>query len=300
MAQGHFRDDLDVSGYIAALPSGAAKLRSAVMRVEGVDATRPYVAGAGPLVCSPSTSLVTSPQFSWDVNGYYRAFGFTWPFRDVTRKALRLAGHARRANASAWRVFALKTLLNPAARREYDGVELGERYLDPFEMDRIKGEAARRASAANAERSAFEAPVTGEDMLSEMGFHVVDEEDTPELGEGVSEVSGTPWSWSFYVWQAPRIDLDVLATWQRELIEAHQELRGEYGRKLEGFAVGITSNEDWMWDWKVEVVAGEIVFFVHIDSDTYGALAAMEKVLSDDSYMTKTARMKFTDEWEML
>jgi hypothetical protein len=201
---------------------------------------RPQRAGIGPLECSTNTALAISPQVIFDVNGYYRAFGFAFPYTNITRKALRLAYHELRGEESVWLTAVFRMLLDPAKRGEYDRAPFGRRWLDEVEIALVLEEAKREAARRDPSPSNL---VTYADLLKLRGLVLEDDLAVPPApdqvenyypdGEDNEPLFGhteDPWLWGYYRWSTGRADTDRLGRWQQMLITefAAQEVKVKF------------------------------------------------------------------------
>lgn len=311
-----YREDLDVTRYLDALGDQTHGLRSAVIKVAGVDASRPYKAGDGPVACSTSTELVPGPGVIWDTNGYYGLFGIEFPYRPVTKAELRRRALElfAREGQSTLATYALSLLMSDSPeRRDYHYTALGDQYLDVFTQEKLKAMAAMVASDLCAQGDT----VTAREVLQSWGLELTeqplqtsdpdaatlpdepDPEPDPQPEDEaddvtLSEVSATQtWDWSFYVQTAPRIDLDQLRAWQESLVSA---LNAYYPGMLEGFAVGVVGGQG--EQFRVDVIDGEIVFL--IDDQTWPTehMAFLAMTAVEDGMLRLRAAQRGTDEME--
>lgn len=176
------------------------------------DEEHPVLRGWGAIECSPCTQLVPMPQVIWDVNGYYRELGFSFPYRGITRKSLRLAYQERQGQDSVRLTFVFQQLLNPEVRRDYDCTSLGEPFFDLYLQDWFKRKAVEEA----VRRVQKGRPTEAEEVLQEWGLHLESEDD--ELSEPPPTVDS--WRWAYYQWRTRFDDLQRLAAWQALLISA--------------------------------------------------------------------------------
>lgn len=187
----------------------------------------PKRSGEGPLEASTETSLDVSVVI-WDVNGYYRALGFGWPFLGITRKDLRLAFLAINGESSAYLTKVFKLLIDDKQRAQYDRAPLGEIHMDPIQMTRILDEVKRTAARTNPSN---DTRATQRELLDEMGYDVSEEDlsggshypkgDYPNgEGDGHTEHLSIDhsWRWGYYRWGTSRADISRLGRWQELLV----------------------------------------------------------------------------------
>jgi hypothetical protein len=212
----------------------------------------------------------------FDVNGYYRELGFTFPYAGITRRQLRLAFLARNGESSIRLTYIMGQLLNPVSRREYDLMRYGDLYLDRDiqEWFRRKAldEVRQRTPEGHSPRS------TVDEVLQEWGL----DGDTPEEPgmDSVGEVGQdpedptdeglpVPWTWSYYLWSSRSTDTDKLGRWQGKLIhELHS-----CGKRIR-FCVGFSSRKR-KARWATGVIGRHIVIFLREDVEPTDELAAL-------------------------
>jgi hypothetical protein len=190
---------------------------------------RPLRSGppSAPLECTSSQTLTVLGEVIFDVNGYYRAFGFEFPYTDVTRKALRLAYHDLRGEESVWLTAVLRQLLDPAKKRAYDCAPYGERHLDEVEQARVISEVKREAARKSRGQGVR---ATMDDLLAKMGLAPEPENSNGQSPEGEDNEPPIvhtedlpldhhmPWSWGYYRWNTGRSNTDRLGQWQEMLV----------------------------------------------------------------------------------
>lgn len=219
-----FRPALDISDLTS--PAIESGLRGGMTPAAKDWYNQPRRAGPGPLVASSCTTLARSPELIFDVNGYYRAFGFIPPFADITRKALRLAYHELHGEESVWLTAVLRLLLDPEKRRAYDCAPFGERHFDEIEQARIMAETKRRAARHTRGPDTL---ATLKDLLDQQGLsldedspneHYQEGEDTAAaiMHTGALPLDEQPWEWGYYRWSTSRADTARLARWQQMLV----------------------------------------------------------------------------------
>jgi hypothetical protein len=212
-----FREPLDTSAYQAAVG-----LLSAPPREEKLP-DNPVVRGFNTPEFTTENRVAVRCQI-WDVNGWYTALGFQYPFQGITIAQLRLAYLERGGPDSERLTWIIKALRNRHVRAFYDSLEFGEFYQgDPVFQRWLAVKAAQHASflRARGDRSA-----DFESVLADWGFDLEDEEDpideTRDDQGTVSDSSETPgfydWGWGYYLWRSRSRDLARLARWQDLLV----------------------------------------------------------------------------------
>jgi hypothetical protein len=294
--QGRFRADLNISKYVEAvggldfvLGVGSRKL-SAVERetrrqekaaYEERLANTPQKMSTAPAVASSCRMLMSirDSRVIWDVAGYYRALGFRWPFRDITKKMLREAYVAVGGPDDARLTTIFKMLLDPVERAKYDAASPIEIYLDKIRDYEIQQRAAYEAS----KRSATGVHTSKEDVLNEWGLRTLDEDQnspSPEV-DSVAPVghsaddqepepgSWTWWPWGYYVWGSRSTEFAKLAEWQALLVRYFDDL-GVRRR----FAVGFHDTKRAPSSWVTAVSGSDLVVFLREDADPTDGNAA--------------------------
>lgn len=180
---------------------------------------------------SSDTRLAVFPEVCWDVCGYYRLLRAPWK---ASRLELRRRYIEHGGPDDPAMTYALKQLLDPELRQEYDALSLGTRWLkdknvqEQFKREAI-AEAQRRHGAASASRVSR--------VLGEWGIG----QSQPPAGMFAEKPAPPvqPWysMWSYYVlggdpaaWEREQL----LPQWQAALVFALDTMgiRGQ-------FAVGI-------------------------------------------------------------
>lgn len=230
---------------------------------------------------STETALVVTPEIIWDTNYYYRVHGFTWPYRGITVRDLRLAHHARGGRDDPYMTMALAALRNAVIRRQYDSQDLGDPYLDRYVKAWLKEQAIRKAADLSRE---FGVEVDPEKVLQDLGYDLNDDDvsagqdpsSTPpaELSEGCDTVH-IPWTWSYYRLRTSCDDTDRLGRWQELLVEAFAQV-GTRRRFCVGF-VGRQPHE-----WISGEVQGRRVFFLSEHVEPTADMAAAAALSTDE------------------
>lgn len=242
----------------------------------------PVLRGEGPPDWSTCTELDIAPRHIHDGNFYYRALGFEWPFRGITRRDLmrayrRTVGVGQDGEDAAFVTYALSQLLDSEVRWHYDRLPFGRQLIDQYVAAKIRKKAIQEAAAAQA--GGYE--VTPDDLLRMWGVPtepiepVVDAEeplvDTEQNPSALSDLTDTvpdAWPWGYYLWRSSCGDGDRLARWQ-ELLLAVARARRLRVRFAIGF-VGRTPKE-----WVVTQHQDCVVIFLHEAVEPTGALAAL-------------------------
>lgn len=261
----------------------------------------PALVGAGPATCSTDrTVAVAGPLFAWDPNRYYRDLGIGWPYVGATRKDLRLAFFEREGMNSRRLTYCLKQLLNPTVRAEYDALPLGEQYLnDDYVQDALKRKVAEEA----ARRSQVGDYTTAEQVLDEMGYHLVpdDTSDATRQEENPTDVVDTDhlnrldedkyresvdtWGYGFYLWRTTRWDTERLAEWQACLIAAVGDL------DIPALTVGLMGKQP--HPYVIAEVADEwVVFLNHEEEVTPDLASSAINALHSSQLSRSTSRSK--------
>jgi hypothetical protein len=218
--------------------------------------------------------LLRDAKVIWDVNGYYKALSVPYPHRPATRGGLMAAHLAAGGLDRTWPTYALKQLLNPVTRREYDDMPLGQPYIDDYWNQWLDNEATkkalRRVAAGELDMEEFE---NGEAVRrikhEEWGLAEQDGSAPPTRPRRPPQTVHL--TWSYYLWRcsyrtasgcAPRLD-----TWRTLLVEAFRDR----AMRLK-FRVGIMAKQSHPWmrlEW-----AGHLVFFLNIDQEPTKEYAA--------------------------
>jgi hypothetical protein len=171
--------------YVGIMVAGAVGSRTQVLALGGADTPHGLLVRHGyglPTRASSRGTLAVSPEWSWDVCGYYVALGVRWT---ATKREVRLAYVAACAREDGqeqdeYLTYVLAQLSDERVRRAYDLTPLGAVFLlDKYVAMRIKKAAAAEASR----RMAGGEEATTEDVLDEMGLH----EEPPRPGHGDGE-----------------------------------------------------------------------------------------------------------------
>lgn len=262
---GH-RPDLDLSGimdlYQGFMPSreDAEALRQVQEPDNALRYEHPVRLGWGPDRWSTCVSLVPVERVCHDVNGYYRELGVDWR---ASRKELREAYMALDGQSSARLTYVFKQLLDPVTREAYDKAPKGELFLDDYTEDALK----RQASDAAARRSNLGEKVTADEVLEEMGYVSLSDEEVDTVRAARHDLSQRKarqsWKYSYYAWQTRDFVQNEarLQEWQALLSSAAGRV-GSY----EEISIGMTSR---MSDrpFIIEPVGGKPVIFFSTEED---------------------------------
>lgn len=181
---------------------------------------RIFQASTGPPTVSTCTDLAVPIKWIWDVNYYYRALGFEFPYRGIGKKQLRKAYERLKGNRNDWLTYCLKQLLNRKVRAKYDAQPLGCMMDDYYGWLRVKMVAAEWARQQSMEQRI---EVTAEDFLDNLGIKLPtqDEVEEPEQDPEITRVAtDSTWPYGFFLWRSRKHDDKTLAAWQQLLIES--------------------------------------------------------------------------------
>lgn len=199
----------------------------------------PRLSGEGPPDWTTCTELQPDPVLIHDTNCYYRDLGFRWPFRGITKLALRKAFQARNGGESPRLTYCLKRLLNAEFRRSYDRRAFGEVEIDEWLFYRLEAAAAAEASKRNARHFLDHGQVEMTDVLDE--WEIAYDHRGEEVSEGPATVTSTDWRWGYFLLDAHLIpNLDHLRRWQEMLI---RRVNAVGGRAL--LAIGYMGGTGW-------------------------------------------------------
>lgn len=245
----------------------------------------PEWAGNGPLEASSCVELIRLPEVIHDVNGYYRALGFTAPYAGITRKTLRLAFHECGGANDPYLTAVLQLLLDADERFAYDCAPVGDRHMDSLQRKLLLEEVKRKAALRNP---SGDTRATQREILEEMGLEDVDpaQEHYPKEQYPSGEVAGYDehllidplWRWSYYRWGTGRAETERLGRWQELLVSALAAL--EVRTK---FCVGFIGYRRTDSRFVVERTYGVRTVYLREDQepDEEMALAAVASLLAD-------------------
>lgn len=183
-----------------------------------------------------NTVAVRGSGFSWDVRGYYRSLGVSFPYTSATRADLSKGYMAVDGQGSHWVTYCLKQLLDPAVRARYDACDLGEIFEDEYTaVDRRNAELDRRGARGDSiqdtagEGDAEDSPtgMLDNDPAEGEDDHTPSAKDDDHYPYGVFVVGSV---------EADEIDIRDLLLWQTLIREEAQRvsLRSDV-------ALGVTS-----------------------------------------------------------
>lgn len=211
-----FRADLDIESYLEQVGFAGPRPEPEIVLPEA-----PVRRGAGPVDFTTCTEL--APSYTvWDANGWYRALGFTWPYRGITKTALRLAYYAVGGQDSERLTYYVNRLLRPQVRAEYDATPLGEIFWgDKYVHQTIRTNASLEAGRRNARGEHADQ----ESVMDSWGLYTpTDEVEVPSASEKSerSDPSPSVWAWryGYYLWKSVTYDPDRLSRWQDLLVAA--------------------------------------------------------------------------------
>jgi hypothetical protein len=241
--------------------------------------------GNGPQTCSTCTDLVwTKPTFAWDINGWYRTIGATWPYVQYTPSMLSRAYIAAGGQKSARATYYLTRLLDKPSRALYDAAPLGVVYLDDrYVEDAMKAKAQAEASRRSKEGSFTEAV----EVLDEWGY-VIEKEDEAPLDSEQSQVLDEPtpetesyepieWVYAYWSWKSRgRGAITRLERWQTLLVSA-LSVRGA----RVNLAVGLMGKQP--QDWVIGRFDKQWIVFLndHVEPTLEMAVNAADALMKD-------------------
>jgi hypothetical protein len=226
----------------------------------------PVRLGRGPLSWSTSTALVHVGRICHDVNGYYRDLGVEWT---ATRRELAEAYMAKGGMGSVRLTYVFKQLLNSKTREAYDRTPKGETFPDDYTDEQLRLE--RKARKAAARRRIQGEAVSVEDVLDEMGYTVLTDDEVDSvspIGKDQSNRRAEPWEYSYYAWKTSSYlpDVSRLQRWQELLSTAATR----YGERPE-MIIGTTALSD--QPFMLENVNGSPVVFFSEDTPLESSIA---------------------------
>lgn len=306
-----WREPLDLSAYIARVGghgvlNGGEHIAPAAIRDENRReaeafaerlAATPQKMGRGPAGLSTCVELVTvaDSRIIWDVSGYYRALGISWPFKGITKRALREA-YQRVDGQSSERLTAIfKLLLDPQERARYDLAPPGELHYDEIAQLDLRARSKREAAL----RSQRGTPTTKEEVLDGWGMRVVSESDEDEPDPARDSVSASrhtaenpseddhwmSWPWGYYLWRSRSRDTLRLAQWQALLV---MHFAAKKARMR--FCVGLHGGKASPSPWVTAVSGRDIVIFLNDDTEPTDDYAAAAVAFVLDEHTDETVR----------
>jgi hypothetical protein len=201
-------------------------------------------AGGPAETASSCTALQPYPAACWDVCGYYRRLGIGWRagWKEMREAYTRLGGQD-----DPDLTYAMKQLLDPGLRREYDALPLGALWLrDRDTADRVRRDSIRESARRRSRGSG----ISADEVLDEWGYGTT--QDRPDAAEAAvlpdwaRQRGSRPWDcdWSYYVLGDPaargafdpvRVREALLPRWQQALAAALSR-----AGKHVSFAVGVS------------------------------------------------------------
>lgn len=228
-----FAPDLDLTGLFDT-PYGPP----AAVAGLAPDGTFVLVVGTGPAACSSSRELAVRTVH--DVNGYYAALGVP---NSATRGQISAAYVALGGHASSRLTMILTVLLDRVSRSVYNGLPLGQRYLD----HETEADLSRADSVWKLKNQCINS--------SETAYGIAD--DAPywkRLRHSTPGGARPGWGYAHYQWGAlPPADRNQLAAWQHLLIRALD------GTAPLTFAVGSSRNSHCV----IEIDRTPVAFLPH-------------------------------------
>jgi hypothetical protein len=216
--------------YVGIMVAGANGTRTQVLAEGGSATAHGFLvrqAFGRPTRASSRGTVAVSPEWSWDVCGYYVTLGVRWT---ATKREIRLAYVAACARDDGqeqdeYLTYVVAQLSDPGVRRAYDLTPLGGVFLlDKYIAMRIKKAAAAEASRRMAQG---EEAATTDEVLEEMGLH--EEKPPADAGDAPDRPPESLWGlqWGHYVLSGPqgppRPDTALLEAWQGLVAAALRE-----------------------------------------------------------------------------
>jgi hypothetical protein len=197
----------------------------------------------------------------WDVNGWYTAMGFSYPFLSITVARLRLAYLDQDGPNDERLTWILKALRNPRIRAAYDTLQFGEHYADdPLFQRWLAQQAAREASRQR--RAGMDADF--DSVMADWGFDLSDGAPGSEIDTTSATVDSDgsetpmaggpdrPWPWGYYTWRSDSRDLETLSRWQ-DLLVAQFARVGDRRRISVGF-MGRQPHRATVCEWQQKTI----------------------------------------------
>jgi hypothetical protein len=218
---------------------GAARERNAIVLDEQTapyEPEQPMLYGRQEMAdTSTCTDLVRLPGVIWDVNGYYRALGISFPHREPTTKSgLRQAHRAAGGLDDRWKTYALKQLKDEAVRAVYDAMPLGQPYIDDywneFFDNEAKKEALRKVASGEVELDEAITKENIDKIKKEWGIELdAEPENETPAAPAAKAPTTVHLTWSYYLWRCDYASTvrhqARLDTWRTMLVEAFRDRR---------------------------------------------------------------------------
>jgi hypothetical protein len=206
---------IDVSSILTQLGDPDHGLRAgAIVNTEEQQEEYIYRATRGPVDISTSVSLEPAWDLIWDVNGYYRALGFEWPYRP-TKKELRLAYDRLNGQDNSYLTYVFKQLLNREIRKKYDRMPYGTTFRDRYVIEEEAKEMAKIAQEMSEEEGRI---VTVDELVEEVDRARAKKK--KELEAETNKFLLSAWQWGYFLWRSRKNEYVDLIDWQRYLIKA--------------------------------------------------------------------------------
>lgn len=226
---------LDVASLLSRMPEVAQYLRPSAPPVsEPEHGNRPpeiFRAAYGPETVSTSKALVPMTAVPiFDVNGYYRALGISWPFRP-TKTELRKAYVRRHGSDSEYLTYCFHRLLDKDFRANYDARPMGKPVDDIYRWLQVRREGARWAAKETLRTGRAHGL---KDFVGDIADRMAtDQQPKQDMGP-MEAVEGFMWSYGYYLWGSRHRDEAALSEWQRMLVDAMWE-RGLWAQLAVGY-----------------------------------------------------------------
>jgi len=211
----------------------------------------PLLGQYGQMAASWSLDLDLVNRVIWDVNGYYRELGVD---PHAPRETLREAYRARGRHDDRLTYIA-KVLLNRETRREYDALQIGQLWFDPW-LSAVVRDAVLDDAVPSSEPDPPEREAAVRQELRDREDHPVDLR--PSAQETSNVMAEWDAHWGHYtLCIGPRAWL--MARWRLMLAIAARSL----GVRIPGvLKVGVMRSEE---SWQVVVQRSGPIFFLNVD-----------------------------------
>lgn len=222
--------------------------RSMTQVAYGGEVLEPLLAQHGEMTFSTSLVLDVPTRVIWDVNGYYRELGVD---PHAPKAELRRAYQASVQDDRL--TYIAKILLNDHTRREYDLLQLGQLWFDPWLAARVREEVLDAVQGNDiTEQDVEEGTRTVRQEIHSREDQPVDLRPNPD--HGLNHLTG----WGHYGWKVgPREWL--MARWRLMLALAARDL----GVRLERAMTGVMRSPDPVGFQKTH---SGTIFFIELDT----------------------------------
>lgn len=214
---------LDISDILAEMPEVAKIVRPRYVVDDEDRAPHIFRASYLPEAASSTRELALRTDAPiWDVNGYYRAIGITWPYRP-TKREMRLSYQATGGPDKEYATSAFKRLLDSEFREGYDARPLGRPVDDKYRWLELRRRAALWAAAETARtgRIHSERDFIGEDLAKRIETDATHEAaDHGRVVEVQPDDVDDSWGYGYYLWGSRKRDERTLSEWQSMMLEA--------------------------------------------------------------------------------